>query len=147
MAKAKPNSLFDSVSGKINKAEETVTRTRYGVTEAYSCNSEGRGPLTMAQLESSSNFGLASTCASIINKDPNLKAPFLALYQKQSRNARSKPANRFKARKPVSRTTASGNQSRPYSGTPQNLYRFIVSTLTSNPALLADYKARLFPEL
>lgn len=111
MAKAKTNSLLQNISGKVDSEDKSTFRYRFGQQEVYKLSEKKRAPMTTNQERSATAFSKINKIASVINKNDQLKQPFLAHYN-------SLPADKR----------------------PQILFRSIIADLSADSELLSQYE-------
>ncbi|MCQ2344283.1 MAG: hypothetical protein MJ002_05090 [Paludibacteraceae bacterium] len=111
MAKVKPTSLLNGISGQVDSSENVSFRYRFGKQEAYHVTKKKRPKMTQNQKNAREDFSKIIKIASLINKNPQLNAPFLARYN-----------------------------SLPEDKRPQILYRSIIADLSADPNLLSQYE-------
>ena len=88
MAKAKPTSILQGICGRLSARDDTVFRIRNGINEVYTIDNSNRAPMTPNQARTAGEFRQRTKLASIINRDPQLSAPFLAAYKSLSSPSR-----------------------------------------------------------
>ena len=96
MSKVTPSIEFDSFSGKLSRKSRIVLRTRNGQTHAYALDNPFRGTASAEQGATRSTFGEAVRQASVILKDPTLRAEWekrYADYRKHFRYHAPTPEN------------------------------------------------------
>ena len=96
MARVVPSIEFDSFSGKLNRKSRIILRTRGGKTHAYAMDNPFRGTGSAEQGATRSSFGEAVKQASVILKDPELRAVWerkYAEYKKHFRQHAPTPEN------------------------------------------------------
>ncbi len=96
MSKVTPSIEFDSFSGKLSRKSRIVLRTRNGQTHAYALDNPFRGTASAEQGATRTSFGEAVRQASVILKDPALRAEWekrYADYRKHFRHHAPTPQN------------------------------------------------------
>ena len=85
MAKVQPSIVIDTISGKLNRRDRIVLRTRNGRTHAYALENPFRGTASAAQGQNRSGFGEAVRQASVILKDEVLRAEWEERFREYRR--------------------------------------------------------------
>jgi hypothetical protein len=96
MAHVETNVAIDSFQGKLKRNDRIVYRTRGGRTYAYAMDHPFRGTASAEQGATRSTFGEAVKQASMILKDPELRAQWekkYADYRKHFRHRAPTPEN------------------------------------------------------
>ena len=80
MAHVETNVAIDSFQGKFKRDDRIVYRTRNGKTHAYALDNPFRGTASAEQGATRTSFGEAVRQASVILKDPALRAEWEKRY-------------------------------------------------------------------